>query len=279
MKNYKQINKNPSIFCNANLKKNPLELCNADIQAIGERYFIERGTILFRSDADHLAQKLVDYNEESSAQEKWAYLAKCYRAVPDHNCFTARQIKQIFCEHFPALIDVLAVDKKRGMQPMLGVRSLACVLEGHANNYFKNLHQRQCPQSVVARVKNDPAKLTMSMVQEIGRDYLQRHGQSDSCFSCFFRRHNRHAQAKELKHFNKISNSDCWQKLAEIYAQLPNNRGEMATEIRNVFKSAYGRHAAQLDTLGSTKKVSLAMQQILTHQSTRRKLALQLMST
>ncbi len=261
-----------------NMNKNPLELCNAEIQAIGEHYFAEKGAFSFKKKADALAQQLVDYDEDSSPQQKWAFLAECYRSVSDHSSFLARQIKNTFCDYFPSINNVLEGDHKKSTRPNLGIRSVACILEGHADDYFKNLHQRQHPQTIEARIKGDPAKLTMSMVQEIGRAYLKRHGQTASCFSCIFRKHNNHAQAKELKHFNKISNKDCWNKLAEIYASLPNNRGEMATEIRGIFKSAFGQHAAHLDQLKSTKLVASELKTILYQQSTSRKLAYQLMT-
>ena len=126
------------------------------------------------------------------------------------------------------------------------------MLKKTVEKYYKNQNKFHLfNQATEVRLKvSAPNKLVNSNIQEIGAEYLKRHGDHASGFSRFFHIHTNHSYAKKLQACNMESAEDRWLYLAEIYASLPNNRGELAKEIRTMFINAFHYGASDLKHIG-----------------------------
>jgi hypothetical protein len=82
---------------------------------------------------------------------------------------------------------------------------------------------------------NKPEDLTNNLLNNIGREYQIRYGEKPkNAFTAFF--HDNHQHANELYTYNKTSSYDAkWHMLADIYSEIRNHRGAIATTILDLF--------------------------------------------
>src|SRR5205807_5110213 len=95
-------------------------------------------------------------------------------------------------------------------------KDIALTMTSH-KNFFSAIH--------------DPSDLTNVMIRSIGFHYIEKHGSLI---------HSNHIRARQLKKYNQESNiSEKWNFLANIYAELPNHTGEIASKIRQLFELGF----------------------------------------
>ena len=92
------------------------------------------------------------------------------------------------------------------------------------------------------KITVNPKKLTNEIIQQMGLEYIEKYGnepQRDCCF-CFFS-HRSHPVAKKFRNYDiKSTTREKWIFVADRYAELPSNYGELASSIRDLFHTVFG---------------------------------------
>lgn len=93
---------------------------------------------------------------------------------------------------------------------------------------------------MLRKIQNNPSlSLQNGVIQKIGEAYLAKHGEQPGNF---FSRlcHNNHDLAKRLRNYHNSSVAyEDWCFLAEIYGELPNNNGEIAKQVLDLFSKSF----------------------------------------
>lgn len=214
------------------IQGNPDQLTNDDIHAIGNLCSTQNKYPLsgfMKAPVLPIATSLINYNEDTTAQNKWMFLAETYKSLPNNRNILATEIRNLFCLAFK--LD----DKKLTRFACLTISS---ILTKTINDHYANKNI------------SSPDKITNEKIQEIGNAYLHRHGKNPSWLSSLFHLHINQPSARKLKHCNVNNSEKRWIFLADVYEALPNSRGEIAKAIVNLFIDAFGERANQLKEVG-----------------------------
>jgi len=217
---------------------NPGNLSNEDIQQIGQKHLYKKYsvTVLFKKTVDESAETLMNYNVENTPQEKWLFLAKHYKTLPNVTDLIAADIKNLFVKAFKIDESVLKRTEKFHTITFSGF------MENKIVEYFKNKKKFILASNASAKITlcevNSVNALTNSNVNDIGTSYFQNYGNKPSFLSGLFHIHTNHQIAKKLQECNEEKCKDRWLFIANAY-KLPNNRGVIATQIRKYFVDAF----------------------------------------
>lgn len=233
------------------LNNNPNNLTNEDIQAIGKKYLQKKSIFSFflkTSTLDTFAEKLKEYNAENEAYQKWLYLAELYKELPNKDNLIANEIRSIFGTAFN--LKESYCKRLSLLHPRTVSQLFTKVIDEYFNRKNKFIANDDNHKDYLSNVIS-PNKLTIEIINQIGLDYLQKHGNNAAWISCMLPLHTNHIYARKLRDCKEPNCERRWLFVAKIVESLPNTRGELAKAIITLFKNAYPAKISQLNEINS----------------------------